>query len=233
MPKSNPELFTKGTLVYQEFLDKVGLPASQAEIDLFVSEACRQYGLSREMIIDALQPIFTDANNYIGARLIGISKGGTKTAEDFEKSVAKIFEIEFGYQGTEWTGRRQRAGLGGYMDVFVVEAGRNLCGIIDTKSTNSYDLPHQDVTKAISTYIDNASELYGSRNLDLAFVGYVSHLISEGAATRAREISNLKKVPVSLISAYGLNSLRHEFAGRGRPDLITDRLTANPVNLFT
>jgi hypothetical protein len=232
MPSKNPELSTKGALVYQEFLDKVGLPASQGQIELFVSEASREYGLTRDVIIDALQPIFSDANYYIGARLIELSKGGTKAAEDFEKSVAKIFEVEFGYGDVQWTGRRRRSGLGGFMDVFVVEVERNLCGIIDTKSTNSYDLPHQDVTKAITTYIDTASELYGSRNLDLAFVGYVSHLIADGAVTRAKEIYNAKSIPVSLVSAYGLNSLRQEFGGINRPDLVTTRLTSDSVNLF-
>lgn len=232
MPSKNPDLFTKGALVYEEFLNRVGLPASQSEINHFVNQASREYGLTRDVILEALQPIFSDANYYIGSRLIELSRGGKEVAEDFEKSVAKIFEIEFGYDDVQWTGRKRRSGLGGFMDVFVVEVGRNLCGIIDTKSTNSYDLPHQDVTKAITTYIDCATELYGSRNLDLAFVGYVSHLIADGAISRARDLYSSKGVPISLVSAYGLNALRQEFGGINRPDLVTNRLTSDSVNLF-
>ena len=108
-----------------------------------------------------------------------------------------------------------------------------MCGIIDTKSTNSYDLPHQDVTKAITTYIDTASELYGARgNLELKFVSYISHLIGGGATARAKDIYDAKGIPVALISAYGLNAMRDEYAYKGMATSITDMLSNKPVSLF-
>jgi hypothetical protein len=118
------------------------------------------------------------------------------------------------------------------MDVFVVELGRNVCGIIDTKSMNSYDLPHQDVSKAMTTYIDATAELYGSRALELKFVAYISHLIGSGAQTRALELYNSKHIPVSLISSYGLNSLRNDDSYRVNSTAVTDRLSREPVNLI-
>lgn len=231
MPTRNPELFTKSALIYQKFLDEVDLPATQSDIDNFAVVMAAEYQLSRGQIIEALQPILANANQYAGARLIELSRGGPTCAEAFEKNVKKIFEVEFGYHA-EWTGRTHRAGIGGFMDVFVVELERNVCGIIDTKSMKSYDLPHQDTVKAKATYIDAASELYGSRNLELKFVAYISHLIGSGASIRAQDIYDDKKVPVSLISAYGLNSLRDDDSYKKNPQALTNKLSARPVNLI-
>jgi hypothetical protein len=89
------------------------------------------------------------------------------------------------------------------------------------------------VAKVKTTYIDNVSELYGNRgNLELKFVAYVSHLISSGAEVRAQDIYEAKNVPVSLISAYGLNSLREKTEYKNNPNKITSLLTHEPVNLI-
>ena len=231
MPSKNPELFTKSSIIYQKFLDDVDLPVTQVEINDFVRRMTKEFNLSSENVLLALQPILENADHYSGARLIELSKGGLKTAEAFEKNVQKIFEVDFGYEA-EWTGRTFRKQTGGYMDVFVVELERNLCGIIDTKSMKTYDLPHQDIAKAEKTYIDAASELYGSRNLELKFVAYISHLIGSGAGDRARSLYESKGVPVSLISAYGLNSLRDNNEYKRNAVAVTDRLSERPVNLI-
>jgi hypothetical protein len=128
----------------------------------------------------------------------------------------------------------QRERTGGYMDIFVVETGRNACGIIDAKSSKyPYDLPHDDAAKCITTYIDAAGELYGNRNnLDLKFVAYISHVIGSGASTRAQDIYLSKGIPVSLISAYGLNFMRESSLYKGKPSAVTDLLSKNPVNLI-
>ena len=118
------------------------------------------------------------------------------------------------------------------MDVFVVEIGRNLCGIIDTKSTARYDLPHGDCVKATETYIDTASELYGSKNLELKFVAYISHVIGSGAQIRAKEMYDKKQIPISLVSAYGLNYLRSNNSFIGNTKAVTNILSKNPVNLI-
>jgi hypothetical protein len=116
------------------------------------------------------------------------------------------------------------------MDIFVVELGRNLCGIVDTKSTSVYSLPSQDVSKARDNYIRNAHELYGSRNLELKFVAYISHLIGPKATKRAQDIYDEKHIPISLISAYGLNEMRSNSKFLGNAAAVTNRLSKNPVN---
>lgn len=229
MPSKAPELLTTSGLIYQRFLKEVALPVSQREVDEFVIRMVAEFRVPREDVLLSLEPILANKEQYTGWQLLDLSRGGAKTAEAFEKSVAKIFELDFGYQA-EWVGRTNRTKTGGHMDVFVVELGRNLCGIIDTKSMKTYDLPHQDSAKAITTYIDAASELYGSRNLDLRFIGYASHLISSGAGVRAQDIYNAKGVSVSLISAYGLNSMRDNPFFRGNTVAVTDKLSAKPVN---
>lgn len=231
MPARLPELDTASGVIYEKFLKDVELPATQKDISEFASQMMKELGISRDAVIRALQPIINNSETYVNARLIELSKGGNPTAEAFEKNVTKIFEVDFGYEST-WTGRTHRRGTGAYMDVFVVELGRNLCGIIDTKSTNIYDLPHQDVTKATSTYIPYAYELFDNRNLELKFIAYISHLIGPGATTRAQEMYDTKQIPVSLISAYGLNAMRSD------PDLlenagaVTDKLSRLPVSLI-
>jgi hypothetical protein len=231
MPSKNPELFTKSSIIYQKFLDEVDLPVTQVEINDFVRRMTNEFNLTADNVLLALQPILENSDHYSGARLIELSKGGSKTAEAFEKNVQKIFEVDFGYQA-EWTGRTFRKKTGGYMDVFVVELERNLCGIIDTKSMKTYDLPHQDIAKAEQTYIDAASELYGNRNLDLKFVAYISHLIGSGAGDRAKNLYDSKGIPISLISAYGLNSLRDNDEYKSNAVAVTDRLSESPVNLI-
>ena len=229
MPARAPELLSRSGLIYQRFLKDVGLPVTQFEVDEFVVRMATEFRVSRGEVLISLEPILANKEQYAGWQLLDLSKGGAKTAEAFEKSVTKIFEVDFGYRA-DWVGRAHRMKTGGHMDVFVVELDRNFCGIIDTKSMKTYDLPHQDSAKAITTYIDAARELFDSRDLELKFVGYVSHLISSGAGTRALDIYNSKGIPVSLISAYGLNSMRDDPTFRGNARAVTDRLSANPVN---
>uniref|UniRef100_UPI004048C12E hypothetical protein n=1 Tax=Polynucleobacter sp. TaxID=2029855 RepID=UPI004048C12E len=231
MPLKAPALDTAGGVIYQRFLDSVDLPANQQDISIFAKQMEREMGIAYSAVLNALRPILDNSESYVNQHLIELSKGGTSTAEAFEKHVAKIFEVDFGFE-SKWTGRLKREGTGGFMDVFVVETGRNKCGIIDTKSMKVYDLPHQDIAKVLTTYIDGASDLYGSRNLELSFVAYVSHLISPGAEARAMDIYNSKMIPVGLLSAYGLNSMRDDSLCKGNPGLVTDRLSIKPVNLI-
>lgn len=230
MPERAPELMSSSGLIYQRFLDQVGLPVTQIELNEFVIRASTEFRITSQHVLNALEPILFNSEYYTGSKLLELSKGGERTAESFEKIVTKIFEVEFGYQA-EWTGRKYRKKTGGYSDLFVLEIERNVCGIIDTKSMNSYDLPHEDIGKAVLTYIDAAQELYGSRNLELKFFGYVSHLIATGASSRAMDIYNQKNVPVCLISAYGLNSMRQDPLFRNNPTAVTARLSQNSVNL--
>ena len=231
MPSRLPELDTVSGVIYEKFLKDVELPATQRDISEFALKMTAELGISNNAVISALQPIINSSKTYINARLIELSKGGITTAEAFEKNVTKIFKVDFGYEST-WTGRKQRAGVGGYMDVFVIELGRNLCGIIDTKSTYVYDLPSQDVSKAKDNYIKHAHELFDNRNLELKFVAYISHLIGSGATARAQDIYNEKHVPITLISAYELNNMRSDPALLGNPSAVTNKLSSRPVTLL-
>jgi hypothetical protein len=231
MPSKPPKLDTASGVIYEKFLKNVELPATQKDIFEFSQLMTKELGIGYEKVIRALQPIINNSETYVNARLIELSKGGAKTAEAFEKSVTKIFEVDFGYEAT-WTGRKSRSGTGGYMDAFIVEIERNLCGIIDTKSTEIYDLPSADVSKAKDNYIKHAYELYGSRNLELKFVLYISHLIGVGAATRAKDIYVDKRIAISLMSAYGLNNMRNDQQYFNNTREVTNRLSQQPVNLI-
>ena len=227
-----PVLESLSGFISNRFMAEVGLPATDIEIAQFVTLVAQELRVTPQDVYEALEPILVNKYFQTGQVLVELSKGGQKSAERFEKAVTKIFELDFGYEA-QWTGRSTRLGIGGHMDIFVVETGRGRCGIIDTKSMKVYDLPHQDLAKAATTYIDAASELYGSRNLDLSFVGYVSHQIGSGAEVRARELYDRKGVPVFLMSAYGLNNMRSNSAFQSQPANVTDRLSREPVTIIT
>ena len=235
MPSVNPDLFSKNSYILERFMERVYLPVDQSAVDIFVNEITHDLNISREFVLSALDPVLSNPDQYIGANLIELSRGGMKYSTEFEKNVRNIFEFEFGYNEALWTGLRKRDNpdsVGAYMDVFVVELGRNKCGIIDAKSMSrdSYALPHADYAKAVTTYIPSVRELFDKRDLDISFVAYVSHLISKGASTAANKIFDEKKIPVSLISAYGLNNMRSNPIFKMNPAAVTNHLSKEPVN---
>jgi len=233
MPDKAPELLDKSGYIYQLFLKDVQLPFTPTELEEFVDKTVLKFGLLKQQVLDALEPILLNVDLYTGSELIRLSKGGTKTAYDFERIVEKIFRLEFGYEA-HWTGRQDRPEkkIGGYMDVFVVEEARNYCGIIDAKSYKTYDLPNNQCVMGVK-YIEITPELYGGRDLSLKFVAYVSHLITPEARFRAyEEIYLKKKIPVSLISASGLNSMRANPQFKGKAHAVTDHLSQDDVNVI-
>jgi hypothetical protein len=191
-----------------------------------------EFSIPSDNVREILKPVILDSKSYALANLIELSRGGYRTAEAFEKAVEKIFESEFGYK-TEWAGRR-RAGIkrvGGCADVYVIETDRNVCGIIDTKSMETYDLPHSDFAKMLNTYIPSVHEIYHSREelAKIGFVAYVSHLIKPSAISRAQSIYDKSSIPVALCSAYGINNMREDRKFYKDPFNVTAKLSENSV----
>lgn len=232
MPNTNPELSTKESLIAKRFLDTTSFPVTDSEIQSFSQKMQNEFGLSYAQIRNALEPFLQNISQYTGARLLSLSSGGLSTAIAFERAIARVFELEFGYE-TEWTGPRKRpAGLvGGYADVHVIECGRNFCGIIDAKSTKEYSLPHNDYAKMLKTYIPAVHEIYGKRpgGYRLSFIAFISHMITPGATTKARRLFEESGVPIALCSAYGLNNMREDPSFRRCPERVTSHLSSGPV----
>jgi hypothetical protein len=236
MPRRHPELHTTESLIAKRFLETAELPASERFVSKFSREMQSEFGLTTDQVHMALSPILRNVRQYAGARLIELSTGGGSTAEAFERAVERVFELEFGYE-TQWTGRKRsnEKRIGGFADVYVVEVGRSICGIIDTKATNAYELPHQDVVKMLHTYIPAAHEIFGPRprGVEIGFITYISHLIRPGAESRAQYLYEQCGVPVSLCSAYGLNNMREDPEFFQEPERVTERLRSNSVVLLT
>jgi hypothetical protein len=229
-----PVLDSVSGFIFNRFLSEVGLPTSQTKIKEFADTLAKEFKVSHNDVLDALSPILSNHDYYSGVRLLELSKGGHETDLEFEQAVTRVFEIDFGYDEAKWTGAIQGKDHKRYMDVFVVETGRNKCGIIDTKSKSrgAYDLPIQDRLKAYEIYIDGARDFYGNRILDLSFVCYVSHQIATGAEKQAMKIYEKKNIPVSLVSAYGLNWMRENSQFHKNSSAVTDYLSKAPVNLI-
>ena len=233
MPSSDPRLATLEGVLQDLFLKEIHLPAPHEIIESFINDTTKKFQLSDKNIVrNAINPFLFDRADHT-QRLIELASGGTQTAEAFEKTISNIFQYEFGFQ-SEWTGRKRRplGEVGAYADVFVVEFDRNYCGIIDAKSTkNTYDLPHSDVVKMVQTYIPATKELFNTRkNLELKFIAYVSHIITPGSLDRAHEIFKKGNIPVSLISAYELNSMRESNQFKHNPIAVTNRFLKQDVN---
>ena len=228
-----PVLDSISGFIFNRFLSDVGLPATQTEIKNFADKLAQEFKVANSDVLDALSPILSNQDYYSGFRLLELSRGGHKTDVEFEKTVTKIFELDFGYDA-KWTGTTQDKESRRYMDVFVVETGRNRCGIIDTKSKSngSYNLPYPDRAKACDRYIDAARDLYGGKNLDLSFVCYISNQIASGAEKLALQIYEKKNIPISLMSAYGLNWMRESPHFQKNSMAVTDYLSRGPVNLI-
>jgi hypothetical protein len=226
-----PVLHSMSGFIFNRFLSEVGLPTTQTKIKDFADALAKECKVSHVDVLEALAPVLSNLEYSTGDRLLELSKGGHKTDVEFEKSVTRIFELEFGFDESKWTGTIQGKDYQRYMDVFVVETGRSLCGIIDTKSKEkgAYNLPSTDRRKA-SEYIDAARHFYGNRILDLSFIGYISHQIATGAERQALKIYEESKIPVSLISAYGLNWMRENPKFKQKSNAVTDYLSRAPVN---
>jgi hypothetical protein len=229
MPSGDLKLQGTKEFILNKFYEVASFPISQLEIDSFAKKMQREFGVDYKFVLESIDIILKNSSQYINSQLIDLSQGGTKGAISFENAIVRVFKDDFGYEA-EGIGQRKRKGVGGYSDVFIVENERGKCGIIDAKAIRNYDLPHQDMTKMLQTYIPSASELFPSgRTLELSFVGYVSHLISSGAHIRANEIYQKSGLPVVLCSVYGLNNLRENPAYFKQPPKITDLFTSAKV----
>ncbi len=232
MPSCAPDLYTKESLILQRFKESVELPMSDSILRKFVNEMQKEFSMNPETIHEILKPVLLDSNKYALANLVELSRGGLQTAEAFERAIERIFESEFGYEA-EWAGRR-RAGpkrVGGYADIYVIETARNICGIIDTKSMETYDLPHADYAKMLHTYIPSVHEIYQSREerVQIGFIAYISHLIKPSAIGRAQSIYDKCSIPVALCSAYGINNMREDRNFYKDPSNVTTKLSEHSV----
>lgn len=229
IPNVSLELQTKKELILKDFFKIANFPISQADINNFGNQMLKNYGVEMDVILDAIKPILSNSSHYTNSNLIELSQSGNKGARDFEHAVTRVFEQDFGYEAIS-IGQKKRKGVGGYPDTFVIETERGKCGIIDAKAMRIYDLPHNDYAKMLTTYIPTANELYpADRELELSFVGYVSHLIGKGAKDRAQQIYDNSGIPVVLCSVYGLNSLRENSYFIQNPKNVTDLFISNPV----
>jgi hypothetical protein len=228
-----PVLCSISEFIRNRFLSEVGLPTTQTKIKDFADSFAKECKVSHVDVLEALAPVLSNLDFSTADRLLELSKGGHKTDVEFEKSVTRIFELDFGYDESKWTGTIQGKDNQRYMDVFVVETGRSLCGIIDTKSKEkgAYSLPSTDRRKA-GEYIDAARHFYGNRILNLSFISYISHQIATGAERQALKIYEDRKIPVSLISVYGLNWMRENPKFQKKSSAVTDYLSRGPVNFI-
>jgi hypothetical protein len=233
MPTKSPILYSRDAVISGKFLNQVSLPASSADISSFSLQMQRSFNISHSEVMEALDPILNNLSENIRDHIITLSRGGTKVAEAFEKAVDRIFQDEFGFHST-WAGRKRSiSSVGGCADVYVLDLGLDKYGIIDTKSMQSYGLPHADVTKMLQTYIPGISGIYPNATPSkIAFVSYISHLIESGATSRAAHIHSQTKIPVALCSAYGFNKMRENSDFKMNPSAVLNYMSSqNVVNI--
>jgi hypothetical protein len=232
-PKQFPQLdlLSKSSYIQNSFRKDVRLPASTDDVVRFVDLTVVKMNTHRTFVYNALEPILQDQSNYLDAYLVEVSKGGTKVATEFERSVAKVFQEELCFS-SEWTGRLKSKTnrVGGFADVYLYDKHSNLCGIVDTKSMREYSLPHEDVSKMAHSYVKASLEVYPNSNV--GFILYISHLISDGAKRGAQHLYDELNIPVVLCSIYGFNRIRRELRGKDVPHEVIATFTAKQYQII-
>lgn len=183
-----------------------GRPVTQLPEE-FLKKLTAGYGFSRQQVLDAVEPHLRSSLDYFESTLIELSRSGrAQDGTRFEKAVTSLFKDRLLFNA-DHTGQRHRRGTGGYADIFLVALDDVHCGIVDTKASPSYSLPHSDLTKMVQTYIPSYRELCGERPLRLEFASYVAGGFSAGVTGRLAEIEQNAGVPCSAITARELLSM--------------------------
>jgi hypothetical protein len=162
------------SIICSHFYEYCGLHIVSKNIDLFCEMMQKNYGFTRQQVLEAISPIIARSLDYFATTYFEFSHGGMGSAISFEKATTEIFQEYFGISARH-IGQIKRPdnSIGGYADILL--DAKTFFGLIDTKASASYSLTHDDYLKMLHTYIPNFRELIPDRNdIPLSFVCYVA-----------------------------------------------------------
>jgi hypothetical protein len=196
-------------IIEAEFIKYCGKYAIVDYPNDFINEINRNFGFGKSLIKRTIQPFLEKSLSYYESTFLGMSRGGTSTATDFERAVCGLFRNRFHFEA-EHIGQRKRpkGGPGGYADVFIVALDKSHCAIIDAKASPAYRISNDDYLRMAKNYIVNYNELSGGRVLDLEYCLYVAGGLHEKSVNqKLKQIKKDAAVNASAITAFELLQL--------------------------
>lgn len=173
----------------------------------FINQTTVEHGFDSELIRRTIQPYLVNSLSLYEQSFIGLSTGGTSTANEFEKAVKRLFEERLHYTATH-TGQRHRPGeVGGYSDIFIQESTGRYCAIIDTKASPKYNISSADYHTMTSSYIPSINQLNEYNGESLGFCAYVAGGFVSSIKDRVIDVSESSGQNFATITAYDLLKL--------------------------
>ncbi|EQC44473.1 restriction endonuclease FokI, C-terminal domain protein [Bacteriovorax sp. BSW11_IV] len=198
----------------------------------FISLMKNEYGFADTKIEKVLDDYFKDSRSSYEERLIEVSTGGIKTANEFEKIVTSIFGGILDFKASHIGQKHRSAGTGAYTDIIVDISGEEIV-LIDTKASPSYSLGSNDFAKISSNYIKNYKELRPSSSLNS--FGVVAGGFKGNVESRLREIKELTGVPAFAITASALVRLSSYIENKtfGKADILRLFSSCSVITILT
>lgn len=204
------------SIILSKFFEYCGGEIVTHTPEPFVESLRTGFGFSRDKILEVIEPQLGNALNYFNSTYHELAIGGTKTAGKFETATAALLKDRFMFE-VQATGQKKRptGTVGGYSDIFVLTSGRDVCGVLDTKASPAYNLPHGDIAKMVTTYIPTYTELLPEGvESRLGFVAYVAGGFSGDVGTRLNHITAKSSIPASAIAAGALYKAASTWSGK-------------------
>lgn len=166
-------------------------------------------GFEKSVVMQTIEPHLTQSLAYFEHKFLELSTGGTKTANEFEQAVAKLFSERLHFL-VRHTGQKKLEGkTGGYSDLFLEAPDKSYCAIIDAKAMKSYGLPSGDF-RAMRDYVNDIGDFGSYDSSNIKFFAYVAGNFTNSIDNRLKTLSKESGVNISAIRAFELLKLCQE-----------------------
>lgn len=229
--ESKSHLSVDQTIILSKFYQFCGEHLIAEIPDTFIENLSKGYGFSKSRIIDTISPYIKNSLNFFQSTYHNLSYGGTRSAIAFERATSELLNSRLLFQ-TKNTGQKKRpnGAIGGYSDILVVTLNKDNCGLIDTKASPMYDLPHSDYAKMCNTYIQNYKELLPPKSqIKLSFVSYIAGGFNGNIKGKLKQITKTTSIGASACTAGALYKLALRGISKNEQKKCVDLFSQNEV----
>ncbi|MFA6469824.1 MAG: hypothetical protein WCW35_13055 [Bacteroidota bacterium] len=207
-------------IIVAEFMKHCGQNLLVESSDEFVNATAKNFGFSKDLILKTIQPFLESSLSIYESTYLDISKGGQKSAIQFEKATCSLFRDVLLFDARHTGQKVKKGGVGAFADIFIIALDKKHCAIIDAKASPRYYLSSDDYHKMVGNYIPNYMQLSDGRKLILEFCTYVAGGFHGEINKKLKEIECQTSIPASAISSFDLlNICKHKFAKSDQPKI--------------
>lgn len=189
---------------YAEYIGKNPLIQYPEE---FVQFLKRDYGFKEDKIKATIDPFLSNGLDHFESEYLRLSVGGIKTATEFEKTTALIFNDVLKIPSTHIGQKKNIYTVGGYPDILISNNSEG--GYIDTKASTSYQISSNDYSKMKATYIPHFKNVANS-SIELKLIIYVAGGFDSNIGHKLQSMFSETKIVVSALSSRILINLARE-----------------------